>query len=134
MVGLVSRWRIPGIGSVRAAPAGQLVQNRFPVCVQYSTKVFKDDKWAIHYYAPIQGHELVTRRDLTPSAERLVRTIKEEEVDLTEYQDFADPRFRSDTSLMTSTTRSHSLSTGYLTPAEFESAYWVTQLEHMSSP
>ena len=33
----------------------------------YSTKVFKDDKWAIHYYAPIQGHELVTRRDLIPS-------------------------------------------------------------------
>jgi hypothetical protein len=37
------------------------------VCVQYSTKVFKDDKWAIHYYAPIQGHELATRRDLIPS-------------------------------------------------------------------
>jgi hypothetical protein len=33
----------------------------------YSTKVFKDDKWAIHYYAPIQGHELVTRRDVIPS-------------------------------------------------------------------
>jgi hypothetical protein len=33
----------------------------------YSTKAFKDDKWAIHYYAPIQGHELVTRRDLIPS-------------------------------------------------------------------
>jgi len=30
----------------------------------YFTKLFKDDKWAIHYYAPIQGHELVTRRDL----------------------------------------------------------------------
>jgi hypothetical protein len=26
-----------------------------------------DDKWAIHYYARIQGHELVTRRDLIPS-------------------------------------------------------------------
>ncbi len=55
-------------------PAGRLArspvpagQNRFPVCVQYSTKVFKDDKWAIHYYARIQGHELVTRRDLIPS-------------------------------------------------------------------
>jgi hypothetical protein len=33
----------------------------------YFTKVFKDDKWAIHYYAPIEGHELVTRRDLIPS-------------------------------------------------------------------
>jgi hypothetical protein len=67
MVGLVSRWRIPGIGSVRAVPAGRLEQSRFPVCVHYSTKVFKEDKWAIHYYAPIEGHELVTRRDLIPS-------------------------------------------------------------------
>ena len=33
----------------------------------YFTKIFKDDKWAIHYYAPIQGHELVARRDLIPS-------------------------------------------------------------------
>ena len=33
----------------------------------YFTKAFGDDKWAIHYYAPIQGHELVTRRDLIPS-------------------------------------------------------------------
>jgi hypothetical protein len=33
----------------------------------YFTKVFKEDKWAIHYYARIEGHELVTRRDLIPS-------------------------------------------------------------------
>jgi hypothetical protein len=33
----------------------------------YFTKTFKEDKWAIHYYAPIEGHELVTRRDLIPS-------------------------------------------------------------------
>jgi hypothetical protein len=33
----------------------------------YFTKVFEDDKWSIHYYAPIQGHELATRRDLIPS-------------------------------------------------------------------
>ncbi len=37
------------------------------VCVHYSTKIFKDDKWAVHYYARIEGHELVTRRDLIPS-------------------------------------------------------------------
>ena len=37
------------------------------VCVQYYTKVFKDYKSAIHYYAPIQGHELVARRDMIPS-------------------------------------------------------------------
>jgi hypothetical protein len=50
-----------------AAPSGLSAESRLVVCVQYSTKVFKDDKWAIHYYAPIQGHELVARRDLIPS-------------------------------------------------------------------
>jgi hypothetical protein len=32
----------------------------------YFTAAFGDCKWAIHYYARIQGHELVTRRDLLP--------------------------------------------------------------------
>jgi hypothetical protein len=57
-----------------AAPGGRLArspalagESLLAVCVQYYTKTFKEDKWAIHYYAPIQGHELVTRRDLIPS-------------------------------------------------------------------
>jgi len=33
----------------------------------YFTKIFGDDKWAIHYYAKVKGHELLTRRDLIPS-------------------------------------------------------------------
>ena len=33
----------------------------------YFTKTFGSDKWAIHYFAPIQGHELLTRQDLIPS-------------------------------------------------------------------
>ena len=33
----------------------------------YFTKAFGENRWTIHYYAPIQGHELVTRRDLIPS-------------------------------------------------------------------
>lgn len=33
----------------------------------YFTRVFAGDKWAVHYYAPIYGHELVTRRDLIPT-------------------------------------------------------------------
>jgi hypothetical protein len=33
----------------------------------YFTKAFGENRWAIHYYALIQGHELVTRRDLIPS-------------------------------------------------------------------
>ncbi|MGD2105061.1 MAG: hypothetical protein PVJ55_08125 [Anaerolineae bacterium] len=32
----------------------------------YFTRAFDDEKWAIHYYAPIEGHELVYRRDLLP--------------------------------------------------------------------
>jgi hypothetical protein len=30
----------------------------------YQTAAFGDEKWAIHYYAQVRGHELVTRRDL----------------------------------------------------------------------
>jgi transposase InsO family protein len=54
-------------------------------------------------------------------AERLMRTIKEEEVDLSEYQDFGDAyrqlgRFLDD---VYNRKRIHS-SLGYLTPREFE--------------
>jgi hypothetical protein len=33
----------------------------------YFSKIFNEDKWAIHFYAPILGHELLTRRDLIPA-------------------------------------------------------------------
>lgn len=56
-------------------------------------------------------------------AERLIRTIKEEEIDLSDYQDFHDAyqqigRFLTD---VYNRKRIHS-SLGYLTPAEFEAA------------
>jgi transposase InsO family protein len=60
-------------------------------------------------------------------AERLVRTIKEEEVNLSEYEHYADAlqqigRFLDDVYMHK---RIHS-SLGYLTPAEFQ-AQWLTQ-------
>ncbi len=61
-------------------------------------------------------------------AERVIRTIKEEEVHLTEYRDFEDAlaqigHFIDDVYL---TKRIHS-SLGYLTPAEFEAQWQIKQ-------
>lgn len=32
----------------------------------FFTRAFGDDRWAVHYYARVTGHELVTRRDMLP--------------------------------------------------------------------
>ncbi len=32
----------------------------------YFTKAFGEERWAIHWYAPVRGHELRRRRDLLP--------------------------------------------------------------------
>jgi len=59
-------------------------------------------------------------------AERLMRTIKEEEVDLSDYRDFTDARSQIGRFLedVYNRKRIHS-SLGYLTPVEFELAYWL---------
>ena len=60
-------------------------------------------------------------------AERLMRTIKEEEVDLSEYKDYADARAQIGRFLevVYMRKRIHS-SLGYLTPLEFEQLHQNT--------
>jgi transposase InsO family protein len=68
-------------------------------------------------------------------AERLIRTIKEEEVDLSEYQNFTDAYAQLGHFIeqVYQHKRIHS-ALGYLTPAEFETAwYHHKQEEHLSS-
>ena len=33
----------------------------------YFTKAFGEERWAIHWYAPVRGHERIRRRDLLPT-------------------------------------------------------------------
>jgi transposase InsO family protein len=69
-----------------------------------------------------------------PYAERLIRTIKEEEVDLSEYRGFAEAQAQIGHFIeeVYHKKRIHS-SLGYLTPREYEDVYRKTQLEQKSS-
>ncbi len=68
-------------------------------------------------------------------AERVIRTIKEEEVDLSEYFSFSDAaqQIGHFIEVIYMTKRIHS-SLGYLTPAEFELAYRLAQTENATAP
>ena len=52
-------YRLP----VKRAPPGS---PNFDWMAFYFSKSFTENKYAIHFYAPILGHELLTRRDLIP--------------------------------------------------------------------
>jgi len=67
-------------------------------------------------------------------AERFMRTIKEEEVDLSDYRDLADARSQIGTFIedVYNHKRIHS-SLGYLTPAEFEATWWLSRTEAAAS-
>ena len=89
--------------------------------VQYAANAYIDLLRAHHISISMAA---VGKAEENGYAERFMRTIKEEEVDLSEYRDFADVlaqigRFIDDVYM---TKRIHS-SLGYLTPAEFEAAW-----------
>jgi putative transposase len=67
-------------------------------------------------------------------AERLIRTIKEEEVDLSDYHNYADALSQIGHFIeeVYQTKRIHS-ALGYLTPAEFEAAWLQARTEQVSS-
>jgi putative transposase len=96
---------------------------------------------ASEYVRVLQQHQVlismaaVGKPEENGYAERLMKTIKEEEVDLSDYRDFADAerqigRFLEDVYM---TKRIHS-ALGYLTPAEFEAAFQPVSVGIAATP
>jgi transposase InsO family protein len=98
-------------------------------------------QYAAHAYVNLlKAHQVqismatVGKAEENGYAERFMRTIKEEEVDLSEYLDFADAHsqigvFIQDVYM---TKRIHS-ALGYLTPVEFENAWRRSQIQPAKS-
>ncbi len=70
-----------------------------------------------------------------PYAERIMRTIKEEEVDLNDYQDAREAyeNVGDFIEAVYETKRIHS-ALGYLTPAEFEAQWWAQRRQAVETP
>jgi putative transposase len=96
---------------------------------------------AYAYTDLLKAHEIqismaaVGKAEENGYAERFMRTIKEEEVDLSDYQDFADARHQIGVFIQDvyMTKRIHS-SLGYLTPVEFEMAWHLSSQVAISTP
>lgn len=92
-------------------------------------------QYAAHAYVDLLNAHLIQismaavgKAEENGYAERFMRTIKEEEVDLSDYRDFADAlcQVRNFIEDVYNHKRIHS-SLGYLTPAEYEAAWLVSQ-------
>ncbi len=94
---------------------------------------------AYAYIDLLQDHDIqismaaVGKAEENGYAERFMRTIKEEEVDLSDYRDFADAQAQIGQFIedVYNTKRIHS-SLGYLTPVEFEAAFQAAVTEETS--
>jgi len=97
--------------------------------VQYAAQAYTDvlSHYDIQISMATQG-----KPEENGYAERLMRTIKEEEVELSEYLDLDDARKQIGRFIeeVYMTKRIHS-ALGYLTPAEFEAAWQLTHLEQV---
>jgi putative transposase len=120
------------LGALRMALADRVPQiHHSDQGVQYAAHAYVD---LLRDYKIQISMAAVGKAEENGYAERLMRTIKEEEVDLSEYRDFVDARnqIRRFIEDVYNHKRIHS-SLGYLTPVEFETA-WSSSNSGVGTP